>query len=131
MMACPLRRHAALRLRPALTALALTLICAFALVPHAAGAETRVSGGLEAVRIEAHDASLEEIFGALGAKFNLRYRTKVPLGRAVNGVYSGSLSRVLARLLDGYDHVVQRSPGGIEVTIIGLSQKSSTPGEAS
>jgi hypothetical protein len=110
-------------------AVALMLACAVVLVPQAAAAETRVSGAPDAVRVDAREASLDEVFGALAAKFNLQYRTNVPLDRPVNGAFSGSLSRVIARLLDGYDHVVKRGPTGIEVIILGISPRSSPPGE--
>lgn len=111
--------------RPAVAALA--LVCALALMPHAAAAETRVSGRPEAVRLEARDASLDEVFGALAAKFTLHYRAKIRLDRRVSGVFSGSLSRVIARLLDGYDHVVKHSPEGLDVTVFGGSPQ---PGAA-
>jgi hypothetical protein len=123
-----LPRTAADLSRPAIAALA--FVCALSLAPHAAVAETRVSGGADAVRVEARDASLEEVFGALAAKFIFQYRAKVPLDRPVNGAFSGSLSRVIARLLADYDHVVKRGPGGMEVLILGVSTKSSAPGAA-
>jgi hypothetical protein len=94
------------------------------LQPRAAGAETHVSGAPDAVRVDARGASLDEVLGALAGKFNLNYRAKVPLDRRVNGVFSGSLSRVIARLLDGYDHVVKRNADGIEVVILSVSPKS-------
>lgn len=112
-------------------AFALAFGWSIALAPHPADAETRISGNSDAIRVEVREASLEEVLAALEAKFNLRCRAKVPLGRAVNGVFSGSLSRVIARLLDGYDHVVKRGPDGIEVTILGVSPRTSAPGEPS
>lgn len=107
--------------------------CALLLQSHAVAAESRISGSADAVRVEARQASLDEVLGALAAKYNLHYRAKVALGRPVNGIFSGSLLRVIARLLDGYDYVVQRDEGRVDVTIIGLSQKgpSSLGGEAS
>jgi hypothetical protein len=96
-----------------------------------AAAEIRVSGAPEAVRIEAREASLEEVFRALVAKFELHYHAKVPLDRPVNGVFTGSLSRVMARLLEGYDYVVKRSADGTQVMILGVSAKTQTPSEQS
>lgn len=110
---------------------AIILGCALMLQPHAVAAEARVSGAPDAARVEARGVSLDEVFSALAAKFNLHYRAKVPLERPVNGVFSGSLSRVIARLLDGYDYMVKRGPDGIEVVIFGVSRRLSSPGEAS
>ncbi len=100
------------------------------LLPGAARSETRITGKAEAVRIEAREASLEEVLAALATKFSLRYRSKVPLGRRIHGTFAGSLSRVVSRLLDGYDHVVKRGPDGMEVLILGVSPKPSSPGES-
>jgi hypothetical protein len=77
----------------------------------------RVEGQPDAVRIEAHDASLREVFAALQAKFNLQYRARNALDRPVTGTYNGSLQQVAGRLLAGYDFALKITPGGIAVLV--------------
>ncbi len=62
-----------------------------------------------------------------GASFGLRYRSTAPLGRRITGTYEGSLQRVVASLLDGYDFVVKTSTEGVEVVVY----RAAGPGEAS
>jgi hypothetical protein len=112
-------------------ALALLLFASAWLAPHAASAEARIAGAPNAMRLEARDASVEEVLRALAARFNLHYQSKVPLERLVSGTFSGSLSRVVSRVLAGYDHVVKIGPDGLEVMILGVSPKIQTPGEQS
>jgi hypothetical protein len=76
-------------------------------------AEVRVTGAADSVLIEANEATVEEALAALQASFNLRYRTGTALKRAVTGTYAGSLPRVIARLLSGYDYAIQSSAEGI------------------
>jgi hypothetical protein len=129
MTECDVRHTAPSRFCLALTGL--LLVYAVLVAPPVACAETRISGTGEAVRVEARGATLEEVLAALAGKFDLRYRAKVPLGRPVDGVFAGSLSRVIARLLEGYDRVVKSGPAGIEVIILGVSQRSSAAAEPS
>jgi len=82
-------------------------------------AEVRVSGQADAVIVETREASVEEVLAALRASFNLRYRTSGALNRAMTGTYTGSLQRVIARLLEGHNYVLQSSAGGGELIVIG------------
>jgi hypothetical protein len=50
------------------------------LLATAGHAETQLAGGVDAVRMEARDASIEEVLTAIGASYGLRFRTAVPLG---------------------------------------------------
>jgi len=68
---------------------------------------------------------------AVAAKFSVHYRSAVSLDRRVNGTFSASLTRVLSRLLDGYDRVVRHGPEGLDVVILGVSPRSSPKGEPS
>ena len=51
------------------------------------------------------------------------------MSRAVTGTYSGTLPRVLSRILDGYDHVTQSSSSGLRLDVVGVAQtaKSTVP----
>ncbi|MBO0733388.1 MAG: hypothetical protein J2P49_03555 [Methylocapsa sp.] len=87
-------------------------------------AETRaavqISGGTDAVKIEADDASLEEIFAALSANYGLKYHCPENIGRSVSGTYLGPLGQVLSRLLQGYNFAFESSPSGLRLRIYDL-----------
>jgi hypothetical protein len=72
---------------------------------HPVCAQIRVQGSTENIRLEAHDATVEEILAVLRARFDLRYRDAA-LNRRVTATYEGSLRKILARVLDGYDYVI-------------------------
>lgn len=79
-------------------------------------AEVRVEGDEAAVRVTADRASLGDVLAALKTRFRLSYNASIPLNREVTGVLSGTLHRVVVRLLDGYDFVVKRSAlDGVEI----------------
>ena len=82
-------------------------------------AEVSVSGEADAVQIEVRDAPIDEVMAALGASFGLQYQSPAALSRRVTGTYEGSLQRVIARLLDGYDFVIRTDPEGVEVRVYG------------
>jgi hypothetical protein len=90
-------------------------------------AEVRVEADARAVRVDASQASVADVLTALGPSFNVRYRTVMPLQGVVNGSYSGSVERVLSRVLDGYNYVLKRDKVGIEVLIIGKRGESAIP----
>jgi hypothetical protein len=85
---------------------------------NAAHAQVRVDGQPDAVHIEARDVPLREVFDALQAKFNLRYRTNDLLDTRMTGTFSGPLQRVAARILDGYDFAMKITPQGIDVLVL-------------
>lgn len=85
-------------------------------------AETRVSGAPNAVRVEARDASVNEVMAALVASFELRYRSPASLTRRVTGTYEGSLQHVVARVLDGYNFVMKTGSEGVEAWVYGAAQ---------
>jgi hypothetical protein len=98
-------------------ALALSIAC-FGFVQRG-NAEVRISGTADALRMEAREATLEEALRALQASFNFQYGGAGALDGIVNGTYSGSLSRVVARLLAGRDYVMRGSADGFAVEIFG------------
>jgi hypothetical protein len=93
-------------------------VAAGAWAPRAA-AEVRVSeaaGGR--FTVEAHDATVRQIIEALSASRPIKLHTTDALARTLTGTYSGSVSRILARILDGYDHVVHATSAGIELDVV-------------
>ena len=105
------RRGRASRRLAARAAPALALLCALALP---ARAEVQVESDEAGVRVTASNAPLGEVLAALKAKLPLRYGA-IGVEREINGTISGTLHRVVVRLLDGFDFVVSRSPDGVEI----------------
>ena len=85
----------------------------------AASAELRVTGNRDSVSIEAHNAPLKEILDALRTSFQVEYKPVAGLERPITGTYSGSLDRVLSRLLIGHDYIIRSSARGMEIVILG------------
>ena len=119
----PQQIHAPARL------LVLTILLAALFHAPSVRAEIRVSGEPAAVRIEAHDARIDEVMGALRESFGLNYRGPASLGRRITGKYDGSLQGVVARLLDGYDFVIKTDSESVEVWVYGSvkSEAASLP----
>ena len=97
-----------------------------ALHSYPARAQIRVQGPVEDVRLEAGDATVEEILAALRERFDLGYRGTA-LNRRVTATYEGPLRRVLARVLKGYDYVIKTNGANIEVIVL----SAGSPREAS
>jgi hypothetical protein len=105
--------------------LVLILVALLAAGGGAAYAQVQVSGRTDAVRIEATDATLREVLDALRASFNLRYRSDDALDTRMTGTFGGSLPRVAARVLDGYDFVIKITAQGVDVLVIRQNQPDS------
>jgi hypothetical protein len=102
-------------------AFALLVLAAFGIV--AAPAEVRVSdAGGGRLTVEAHDATLRQVLDALRAVRPLRLHSSDALTRPVTGTYSGSLPRVISRLLEGYDHVVHLTAAGVDLDVFDSAQ---------
>jgi hypothetical protein len=89
-------------------------------LPVPACADVRVSGEAEALKIEASNASLEEVLAALGRSCGLQYRYPADFSHSVSGTFAGSLRQVLSRLLQGTNFVVESSASGTKVVIYDL-----------
>ena len=98
---------------------AILLGAALAIAPTPVLAETRVRGSPEAVIIETRDTPVEEVLAALSRAFNMHYQSSVNLDKRLSRTYAGSLSRVLPRILDGYNFVLKTDNGSIAVTVVG------------
>jgi hypothetical protein len=97
------------------------LVCAAA--PVAAEVRVTDAGGDELV-IVAHDATVREILDALGQTRTISFRNSDALSRPVTGTYSGTLRRVLSRILDGYDHVIRSTSSGLQIDVVGAAQSA-------
>jgi hypothetical protein len=113
-----------------LAAAAVLAACVWA-APLPVRAELAVAGPSTAIRLEANDASLEEIFLALQASFNLRYRTLATLDGPVSGSFRGPLARVAAQLLERYDFIMKVSAQNVDISVLRRHAQSEPPGPAS
>ena len=97
---------------------AITVGVAVATVPTSVLAEAQIRGTVEAVSVETKNSSLKEVLAALSDAFDVHYRSVTDLERQINGTYTGSLEKVLKRVLDGYSFFVKIGDGGIELTVL-------------
>jgi hypothetical protein len=99
--------------------IAILLGAALAIAPTSALAEVQVHGSSEAVTIQTHDISVEEVLAALSRTFDMDYQSAIDLDKRLNGTYVGPLSRVVTRILQGYNFVLKTDNGSIFVTVVG------------
>ncbi len=92
------------------------LACALA-TPAIAG--IRVDGDLHALRVSAKGDSLADVLSRFDTLFAVKCRSAVPLATEVDGSFSGSLSQVVARLLDGYNYVIKSDRELTEILVLG------------
>ena len=92
-----------------------------------AHAEIILEGPANALQIEMHDTSVQEVLLDLGANYGLRFSSATPLDRSVSGSFNGSLPRLVARLLDRYNYVVKSANGTLEVVVLGAHDDGSRP----
>ena len=89
-----------------------------------AHAEIILEGPANALQIEMHDTSVQEVLLVLGANYGLRFSSATPLDRSVSGSFNGPLPRLVARLLDRYNYVVKSANGTLEVVVLGAHDGS-------
>jgi hypothetical protein len=117
-----------LRNAPSRLMLAATLAALLALAPRAAQAGTQVEGTVDAVRVEAHDATLHDVLAALSATFGLRVQASAGLDQTVSGTFQGSLRQVVARLLASRNYVAKYGSDTIVITVFGTGGGSTSGG---
>jgi hypothetical protein len=86
----------------------------------AARAEFSIEGGVSALRVEATQTPIEDIFSAIGAIYGVTITASALPEQPVTGVYSGPLQRVIAGMLDRYDYVLSVSPDTIDIVFLGV-----------
>ena len=95
--------------------------------PRLAHGEASISGARSDMTMEVRDTPVQEILATLGDRFGLRFRATTSLDKRIDGRYEGSLRGVVIRLLNGYDYVIKTDDGGIEVIILGLTNRDQAP----
>src|SRR5215831_20146451 len=89
-----------------------------------AGAEIRVQGSADEVRVEARGATVAEILAALGEHYAVRYRG-TPVGSDRTATFEGPLRRVVVQVLAGNDYVIKTGGDGLEVILLGPERAGS------
>jgi hypothetical protein len=105
----------------ALTAalLGAAILCA---LPAGAWADVRIiEAGSATLVVEARDATVQQVLEALSESRHFEFRTSQALSRVLTGTYRGPLLRVLARILEGYDNVIETDPSGIRLSVLGAA----------
>ena len=87
------------------------------------GAEIRVQGQAGDVRLEAHDATVAEILAALGERYAVHYRGTTGSG-GVTATFEGPLRRVVARVLNGHNYVIQARGDALEVIVVSVGSSA-------
>jgi hypothetical protein len=97
----------------------------------AAVAEVRIEGTPAALQVTTGQDAVADVLAALATNLGVKYRTSVPLDRAANAAYTGSLRDVIARLLDGYNYVLRRDGEATEVVVFGQRGEAALPARPS
>jgi hypothetical protein len=100
--------------------------------PHPAGAGSlgaslQLKGDRAAVRLEVRRTSVASALAALGATYHMSIRSAVMLDALRDGTYAGSLRDVIARLLDGYNYVIEEKHATLDVFVVGKSDGKAVP----
>jgi len=93
-------------------------------------ASTSVSGTADSVTVDAQNTSIKDVLSALGQKFRLQVDSTANLDKQISGSYHGSLGRVVARLLEGFNFIVRTNQGELEVTVLGTESRQTINGAA-
>lgn len=104
-------------------ALALALTCG--LLARMTRAEVHIEGTPAAVRVTTGQDTIADVLSVIGATFDVKYRTEIPLDAAAHRTYSGSLGHVISRLLDGYSYVIKNEREATEIFIFGKRGETS------
>jgi hypothetical protein len=89
-------------------------------------AEVRLSGTQDRIVLQTKDATIAEILAALRSAFDLEVTLEGATARRFTGVYSGSLRRVISRLLTGENYVIGSAADGLSIRLLGGSAAHGT-----
>ena len=103
-----------------------TVLCyaLWAVVP--VNASVLVRGGKDSVVVEARDASIAEVASHLRSELKVNVTVTGKLSHPITGIYSGSVTRVLSRMLAGASFIVNSAAGAINIAILGNDGGAST-----
>lgn len=112
-----------MRRKPALLPhIATVLLLACCLSCGRSEAEVHLSGTPDRIVLQTNDATIVEILAALRASLDVEVKFSGATSRRFTGVYSGSVRRVLSRLLAGEDYIVRSTADSISIRLLGKSE---------
>ena len=93
----------------------------------AARAEVRIEGTPAALQVTTREVVVADVLAALATSLDVKYRSAIPLDRAANAAYAGSLREVIARLLEGYNYVLRKEQDRTEIVVFGRRGEAAVP----
>jgi hypothetical protein len=90
---------------------------AAALRPASDASLLHVQGGPAAVHLEVHRTTIAQVLAALMTAYDMSYSASIPLERLLDGTYTGSLRRVVFRVLQGYNFTIEQDNTKLVVII--------------
>jgi hypothetical protein len=96
-----------------------------------AGADVQVSGSHDRLVVQVKQASLSEILSAMESAIHIKIDLTGSNIRRFTGTYSGSIRRVLSRLLDATDYVIEPAGDSLHVRIVSVAEARSARAVAS
>jgi hypothetical protein len=79
----------------------------------------QLQGDAAALRLDLHQTTITDVLSTLRATFHVKYRSLIALNEPLNGTYAGTLERVIARVLNGYNYVIKHDSATLDVVIFG------------
>jgi hypothetical protein len=86
-----------------------------------------LQGDQKTVHLEVRQATVAAVLSALSTAYKLSYRSSIALNETRDGVYAGSLVRVISRLLNDYDYVVKPKNSALDVFIFAQKREQAIP----
>jgi hypothetical protein len=94
----------------------------------APAASLELNGNPASVSLQTRHTSVANALAALGAAYHVSIRSTVMLDELRDGTYTGSLRYVIARLLDGYNYVIEEDRATtLDVLVVGKSDGKAIP----
>jgi hypothetical protein len=113
--------------RSGVACVATMLLTALLLFSTAAYARVQVSGSRAAVIIQAENASFRDVISAINRQIKTRINLRGAVAPRITGTYIGTLSHALARMLDGYNYVMDSKDGVTALTILRPDARGGIP----
>jgi hypothetical protein len=90
----------------------------FGIDTRVAAATPEIRGTPSEMQLHTQETSVRQILDALARSFNFTYQLPPSVNRMISGRYSGSLSQILGRILDGHSYIIRQVEGGAEVVVL-------------
>jgi hypothetical protein len=76
-----------------------------------------LQGSATALHLEVRQTKIATVLSALAGVYKMSYRSSSALSEARDGVYAGSLDRVISSLLAGYNYVIQHESSSLYIIV--------------